>query len=76
MPTSITGGEENCQVFLSILRLLLIVAFAQLRPTPALCGHARALTGRTQPKLPPKRLWRAIMWKLQRAGMVSTNALL
>jgi hypothetical protein len=43
--------------------------------TPALCRRARAVCGRTEPKI-PRFLWRARMLKLQSAGAVSTNALL
>jgi hypothetical protein len=44
--------------------------------TLALCRRFRALCGRKQLELPPKRLGRAIMSKLLCAGAVSTNALL
>jgi hypothetical protein len=44
--------------------------------TPALCRRSRALCGRKAPIQPPKRLGRARMPKLPRAGAVSTNALL
>ena len=44
--------------------------------TLALCRRSRAVCGRKAPTLPPKRLGRAIMPKLQSAGAVSTNALL
>ncbi|MBN2301006.1 MAG: hypothetical protein JXN60_00685 [Lentisphaerae bacterium] len=52
-----------------------LIVLAHKGLTPALCGHASALTGRTTLKLSPKPLWRASMLKLRRAGMVSTNAL-
>jgi hypothetical protein len=59
----------------------LLVSFTGIGPygrglTPRLYGHASALTGRTKAKLPPKPVWRAIMQKLRRAGMVSTKRLL
>ena len=36
--------------------------------TPALCGHASALTGRTKPKTTSKTLWRATMRKTVARG--------